>query len=247
MSGCRGSWKSRLRNSQKSFPLNWFHFRIGKCLPRINAGKFEESWPASLGSLRERKGPLQLLSVLPQLRLESSPSGLDSQDKCAVSYGITAIRLKETMDKFIGGDHVRVNIQHRSSRSLDKGTMVVLQTKFSLHKRDGEALCMESGRVNRWIPFRVLKLVKREGTPDKVDGMEENRKLARLGFGNTLTKNIPYDPRAEFLTAAELRQGKGTPNTWHYLDLDRKQYNPDEVREIVEKNRALIDELTRSA
>jgi hypothetical protein len=143
------------------------------------------------------------------------------------------------MDKFIAGDHVRINIQHHR---LDKGAMVVLQTRFNPRKHDGEALCMESGRINRWVSFRVLKRVKREGTPDKVDGMEEARRTAWLG--GTLYRYAPYDPKAEFLTAQELRHGKGTPNTWHVPNSDRKQYNPDEVREVGEKNQAVIDELT---
>jgi hypothetical protein len=76
--------------------------------------------------------------------------------------------------------------------------------------------------------------------------MDEARKRARLGLGDMLAKNVPYDPRAEFLTAAEIKAGKGTPNTWHHSNSDRKPYNPDEVKEIAEKNRALIDELTGS-
>jgi hypothetical protein len=154
-----------------------------------------------------------------------------------------------TMDKVIAGDRVRLNIQHRRSRRepLGTGEMLVVQTRFIAHKHDGEALCKKNGVKDRWISFNLLSRVKREGTPDEKDGMDEVRKLARLGLGNMLSKNVPYDPRAEYLTEEEIKAGKGTPNTWHHPNSDRKPYNPDELKEIAEKNRALIDELTRSA
>ena len=67
--------------------------------------------------------------------------------------------------------------------------------------------------------------------------MDDARKNARLGLGNTVVKYVPYDPRAEYLTEEEMKAGKGTSDTWHFPNSDRKPYNADELKEIAEKNR----------
>jgi hypothetical protein len=137
------------------------------------------------------------------------------------------------MDKFIYGDRVRVKRKNQPRHSSRNKTLqrnsefIVKSTSFSPRKYDGEALIseIEGLQTPRWVPFSVLELVTRDESQltnlDREDGLAVARRT-----GQTIVKYIPPDPRAQYLTEAELMQGKGTPNTWFRPGSGRK---PDDL------------------
>lgn len=138
------------------------------------------------------------------------------------------------MDRFVFADRVRIkskNQPRRPSRNkpLQRNQeLEVISTQFYPSKFDGEALVrqVEGVQTERWVPFSVLEIVRRnEEERERVRDHEDGRVEARR-TGQLVVKHIRYDPRADFLTAAELKQGKATPNTWHYPNTDYGRSDP---------------------
>jgi hypothetical protein len=138
------------------------------------------------------------------------------------------------MDKFIYGDRVRVKSKNQPRHSSRNKTLqrnsefIVKSTSFSPHKYDGEALIseIEGLQTPRWVPFSVLQLVRREESEMMDHSKKEDGLALARRTGATIITHIPPDPRAAYLTEAELMQGKGTPNTWFRPGSGRK---PDDL------------------